>query len=320
MTIRAGSLLLAALPFVGFGAPVITTHAQEGTLPPEISAIPPRPPDALGGTAFFEQLSKVPAAAQQRAIRAEILKGNVPLFLRRMQPVRLVGVTPARRRVSATVWVLPDYMAIGSDTDFVRVPLDLPTALALASALDLRLPTRKVVDAVYQQAAVRLPPITMRPGPRMRSPGYVLTHNRRIEEARVGKPLGALTAGHKKDLVLTRRLQRRPGRVAIYGWHLAAGRPIQPLSTVHGARYADYSHGVRFVAPTVLIDGAPREYYEVLADKNLSPVLSYEGRIQNARALQDADRGVLEQDAQVDGVSLAQNPSGYTEPAGAQVT
>ena len=230
----------------------------------------------------------MPAAARQRVIQAEILKGNVPLFLRRMRPVLLVGVTPAGRMVEATVWVMPDYIAIGSDTDFVRVPLDFPTAAALASSLDLRLPTRKIVDSVYQQAAVRLRPITMKPGPQMRSPAYVLTHNQRIEEARAGLPLGLLTAGQKKDLVLTRRLRIPPSHVAIYGWHRAAGQPIQPLSTFHGARYADYSHGVRFVAPVVLIDGVPREYFDILADKELGPVLSYEGRIQNARELQDS--------------------------------
>lgn len=185
---------------------------------------------------------------------------------------------------------MPDYMAVGSDSDFVRVPLDLPTASAIAGALNLRMPTRKIVDAVYRQASVRLQPITMVPGVQMRSADYVLTHNRRIERARAGQPLGALTAGHKKDLVLTRRLGRRLGRVAIYGWHTASGRPIQPLSTVHGARYADYSHGVRFMASTVLIDGVPREYFEVLADRNLGPALSYEGRIQNARSLLNAAR------------------------------
>ncbi|MFH1575289.1 MAG: hypothetical protein ABIG68_15020 [Acidobacteriota bacterium] len=192
---------------------------------------------------------------------------------------------------------MPDYIAIGSDSDFVRVPLDLPTAAALARTLNLRLPTRKIVDAVYRQAEVQLRPITMMPGPQMRSPGYVLTHNRRIELARAGHAVGLLTAGHKKDLVLTRRLRMIPGRVAIYGWHLAAGRPIQPLSTYHGARYADYSHGVRFVAPTVMIDGVPHEYFEVLADRTLGPVLSYEGRIQDAQSLPDATRRVSSEDA-----------------------
>jgi hypothetical protein len=58
---------------------------------------------------------------------------------------------------------------------------------------------------------------------------------------------GVLLAGHKKDLVLTRKLATRPNRVAIYGWHQLSGEPIQPVSTVHVAEYADYSHGVRLI-------------------------------------------------------------------------
>jgi len=63
------------------------------------------------------------------------------------------------------------------------------------------------------------------------------------ERAAHAEPLGELTSGDKKDLVLTSLLWRVPGRVAIYGWHRAVNQPIQPLSKVHGARYADYSPG-----------------------------------------------------------------------------
>jgi hypothetical protein len=42
--------------------------------------------------------------------------------------------------------------------------------------------------------------------------------------------------------VLKQRLWLQAGRVAIYGWQRAGGTPIQPLSNVDGAGYADYSH------------------------------------------------------------------------------
>jgi hypothetical protein len=86
-------------------------------------------------------------------------------------------------------------------------------------------------------------------------------------------PQGALTAGDKKDLVLTDRLLRAPGRVAIYGWHRASHDPIQPLSTVHGAGYADYSHGVRLVSRTVYVNGASRSIDAVLTDPELAALL-----------------------------------------------
>jgi hypothetical protein len=91
-----------------------------------------------------------------------------------------------------------------------------------------------------------------------------------------------LTAGHKKDLVITRQLWSTPGRVAIYGWHRSDGKPIQSLSTVHGARYADYSHGVRLVSQTLFVDGRPARLLDVLADPQLGPLLSDEGPLPQA--------------------------------------
>ena len=87
----------------------------------------------------------------------------------------------------------------------------------------------------------------------------------------------AAHGGNKKDLVLTSRLWQSPGRVAIYGWHREVDQPIQPLSTVHGARYADYSHGVRLVSGTVYVNGVKRPIADVLAEPALAKLLTSEG-------------------------------------------
>ena len=79
-----------------------------------------------------------------------------------------------------------------------------------------------------------------------------------------------LVSGHKKDLVITNRLAARPGQLAIYGWHRALSDPIQSLSTVHGAGYADYSHGVRLVSQKAILDGNVRSVYDIQRD----PVLA----------------------------------------------
>ena len=105
-----------------------------------------------------------------------------------------------------------------------------------------------------------------------------------IEESRKGRPLGELLAGHKKDIVLTNKLQGRE-RIAIYGWHRQDGQPIQGLSTVHAARYADYSHGLRLVYGQVCVNGKMKSFYEVLQDPQLAPVLSYEGPIPRIMSL-----------------------------------
>jgi hypothetical protein len=134
-----------------------------------------------------------------------------------------------------------------------------------------------MVDAIYEQSAHHLTPAPLPAGPLMRSNQYLARHQQRIDEQRSGLPLGELISGHKKDLVLSNRLRQLPGRVAIYGWHRGPGDPIQPLSTVHGARYVDYSHGVRLVSTTVLVEHRPRSIYDALQEPQIAPVLSAEG-------------------------------------------
>jgi hypothetical protein len=94
-----------------------------------------------------------------------------------------------------------------------------------------------------------------------------------------GIHLGTLVSGHKKDVVITNRLINRPGQIAIYGWHRAKGAPIQPLSTVHGANYADYSHGIRLISEMAIIDGEARSTDDILRDSLFASVLSDEGAI-----------------------------------------
>ena len=106
-----------------------------------------------------------------------------------------------------------------------------------------------------------------------------------IDEQRAALPRGSLISGHKKDVVLTNRLAGNPDRIAIYGWHRKRGDPIQPLSTVHGSRYADYSHGIRLVWNQVWIEGNMRSIFDVLQDRRLAPVLTHEGSIRNPRGL-----------------------------------
>ena len=78
---------------------------------------------------------------------------------------------------------------------------------------------------------------------------------------------------------MTNRLATHVGRIAIYGWYRGPGKPIQPLSTVHGANYADYSHGIRLVSGMALIEGKLRSVYDILRDPSTAKVLSDEGPI-----------------------------------------
>ncbi len=246
-----------------------------------IKKISPRSPLAMTGSEFAKSVSAMDKSGREQAILSQIIKGNLPDFLRRLKPVQLVQTFGEGETVTATIFVMPDYLAIGSDRDFLLMPMSWYAATEIAVKFGFILPTKKMVDAIFKQSDFHLPPDPMPPGPQMRSVGYFSEHNRMIREQRlhVGCPLGALISGHKKDVVLTNRLGEILGRVAIYGWHRLSGIPIQPLTIVHGANYADYSHGIRLISNVVLIDGEPRSIYDVLKDPKLATILSDEGPI-----------------------------------------
>jgi hypothetical protein len=273
VTIGAG-LVLACIWSAGA---LYTPAVRAAPLPHPLLRLPPRPPDAIGGAEFARRTDGLSSEDRDRAVVAELERGNVPSFLGRLRPVKLATRTPEGPAVAATIWVTPDYLAIGSDDDFLYVPLTYYSATKVADYFDCVLPTPRMVDAIYDQSAHHLTPSPLPAGPLMRSNLYIEEHQHRIDEQRFGLPLGELISGHKKDLVLSNRLRQSPGRVAIYGWHRAQGDPIQPLSTVHGARYVDYSHGVRLVSQTVVVDSQTRSIYDALQDAHIAPVLSREG-------------------------------------------
>lgn len=260
---------------------------------PRLTAIPRHPRDGLSGSQFASRTAAWSERDRQRAALDELERGNLPRFLGRLQPVELRTQPSAGDEITATIWVTPDYLAIGSEADFLYMPLAWPAATEVARRFGCVLPTPKMVDAIYAQSRAHLEPRPLPAGSEMRSNAYFERHQRLIDAQRAGIPPGTLLAGHKKDVVLTDRLFGRPDRLAIYGWHRPDGRPIQPLSTLHGVRYADYSHGVRLVWHEVWIDGAPREILDVLADAVLAPVLSDEGAIRDPSRLLDPERAAL---------------------------
>jgi hypothetical protein len=238
---------------------------------------PPRPEGAEGGAAFAKRIESLAPREREAAIGQEILRGNVPNFLRRFATIRaeVVGADGARHTIA--YGVTRDYLAVGSDADFFRVPMTPGAARAIADATGCEMVTRKVADDVYRAAEVKLEPRPMTE--RREEVATFYEHQRIIEAQRVasGQAAGALISGIKKDVVISNRLRERPGRVAIYGWHKLDGSPIQPLTIVHAARYVDYSHGVRLMGRAVVADGTVRDARELLKDAKLSALLSDEG-------------------------------------------
>jgi hypothetical protein len=131
--------------------------------------IPLRPRDAISGSEFARRTSGMTGAERQQAALTELRRGNIPEFLRNLKPVRLNYATADKNEINAVIWVMPDYLAIGSNEDFLRIPLNYNTAIKIANEWGFILPTKKIVDAVYEQSTCHLEPDPLPPGPKMRS-------------------------------------------------------------------------------------------------------------------------------------------------------
>lgn len=285
--------ILTRLRFFAFGITALcvstASHSQSAATTCSQSAqnIPQRSVHARSASEFVETVAGMSDHERDGVIRGELMAGNLPRFLRHLQPVSWRAHLPGGDAVRLTLCVLADYLSIGSDEDFLLVPMGLTSALAVAARFGFTLPTRRMVDLIYRQSTVRMAPQPLPASDQMRSTNYLRQHDALVKRQRATFDAGpeALTAGGKKDVVLSARLWRQPGRVAIYGWHRGVDAPIQSLSTVHGAQYADYSHGVRLVSDVVFVNDQPRSIFEVLADPQLAGLLSDEGPLPHAAEL-----------------------------------
>ena len=237
----------------------------------------------MTGLQFASSIVSLPLGPERElAIFQQLTLGNVPEFLR----------TPKTLTVKASghivhVDVLLDVLCVGTDDDFMRVPLNPKTAQKAADLFGGTLITPALSDLIWQQADVRIDPldVTMPPTPEMTTTTWFINQNLKVEKHRAGR-LGLL-AGHKKDVVLCNALSRtdlKNKHVAIYGWHRTTGQPIQGLNpSSHSIEYADYSHGIRLIADDVLVDGNPVAFTDAVADPALASALNKDGVLMYTR-------------------------------------
>src|SRR5690606_27714949 len=83
----------------------------------------------------------------------ELLSGNFPDFMRQLVQIDLSD--------GVSYWVMPDYLMVGSDLDFLRLPMTPNTAQFIADSLGFFLSTAKIADDVYQAATVKLEPLPL---------------------------------------------------------------------------------------------------------------------------------------------------------------
>jgi hypothetical protein len=258
---------------------VYTQFVEDDVKLPPASApdIPERRANAITGAEFIKSVARLSREEREDAIRRELLAGNIPSFLRRLRAVEASAADSSGIRHAISYDVMPDYLAIGSDRDFVRIPMTPYTAQAFCDAFGFILPTSRMVNDIWAAATTHLDPrpLTIE----RESPLTFLQHHQIIEAQLKGVERGTFVAGIKKDVVLTNKLLEKPQRVAIYGWHYPTGKPIQPVYAGHVDWYVDYSHGIRPVRRSMRVDGAIKPFEAIMKDPQLRSLISDEGEI-----------------------------------------
>jgi hypothetical protein len=236
-----------------------------------VNKIPKRHKNAMSGNEFAEKAKKLNAEQREELIMHEICSGNFPDFMRKPVTVKTTAIVDGKR-IKAKYLVMPDYLMIGSNDDFIRIPMQPETAQKIADKFGFFLSTPKICDDIYRAAKVKLEPQPLTVA--RDSFNTFVEHNKIIENQRQQRK--GLIAGIKKDVVVTSAVLRnaKKHRVAIYGWHKLDGKAIQPVYTGHVNWYVDYSHGIRLVYQTILIDGKPVNYCDILNDCKLNVLIS----------------------------------------------
>lgn len=229
--------------------------------------LPARQPAAITGSDLYKQAGSLKWNEREPLIEKEILSGNIPAFLRKFVRIN-TSITDSGRIIKAYYFVSPDYLSVGSNDDWARVPLTPMTAQHIADSLQCFLPTRKIVDDIYRQSTVKLEPVPLFA---FRDSAITFWHHHLIIEGQRKNKKG-LIAGIKKDVLMS----QRPDRVTIYGWHKPDGKPIQPMYSGHINWYVDYSHGIRLVYKKINVMGRWMNYEDVLNHPIYKKLLSDE--------------------------------------------
>lgn len=231
----------------------------------------------MSGTRFIDSVRNLPQDERERRIFEEVAKGNVPDFVLRQnfRPVSVSAVIDGRQ-VSATFRVSADYIAVGTNQDYVRMPMSPLLAQRIAAHLGCVLPASRMVDLVDEESKrqggfqrfyaapeiasrVTDPDTGRKVGARwnirkygayegrwMKSAAFAEEQSRMVDDdLHSSARQDGIRSGHKKDIVYHPEAERRRN-VAIYH------KGIQGLNYVtHENTYADYSHGARLVDPMV---------------------------------------------------------------------
>ena len=192
----------------------------------------------------------------------------------------------------------------------VRVNVSATLEQKLADLFGASLLTPQVADLIYVLATKRADPAPM---PISFSVASMTKHSSNVDSKLSGDGLSSTVGKH---WVLDKQLETKPQAACNYGWHFTGPsfqgikgfpcaskintynsspvRVIQPNATAHDAAHQDYSQICQLVSQTCWINDVEYCFSDVLADTNLSVLVSHQGPLKVLRqpGVTESSRGV----------------------------
>lgn len=238
-------------------------------------------PKASAGNFKELFLKTPPGPAREKLVFDEVL--------RRGKPQNLVPVTvDGPRGTKITYHVMPDYIMV----DGLRVTMSPATAQGVADHFNMRLPTDKMSQQIYQAADTKLRAAPLSGSgyrgadgkfyagkevvkSRINQSDAALEYSKLTDEEIKRRQLEsgkapALIAGHGKDIL---QPLTNPNDPSIGGWQGDSGIPLQPYSSPHKGQaqaHTEYGLYTRLVGDKVTVMGPDGKIIETTMEKILN--------------------------------------------------
>jgi len=179
--------------------------------------LPQVPKQPIKGSEFYSLVKDSSWQARETIVAKYILEGNMPEQSRYFLPIKFRFFDSVQGKyLQVKYFVTKDYLSIGTNKDFMRIPMTPALAQKIADNFHCFLPTRKMVNDIYQQATVKLEPQPLTVARDSIQTFY--QHHLLIEEQRQGR--NGLIAGIKKDVVLADKINLELKKIK---WPFMAG-------------------------------------------------------------------------------------------------
>ncbi|WP_117883920.1 hypothetical protein [Aureibaculum luteum] len=99
----------------------------------------------------LNSLINLPVRQREESLVSYMSKGWMPSYNFQFKEVSYTYKNNSGKKYKIRFWVTPDYLSIGNDDDFVRMPLTPQAAQLLADQFHCALPTTKMVDEIYKK-------------------------------------------------------------------------------------------------------------------------------------------------------------------------